>query len=161
MTTTPADLAKVFSELSDEVLLRRLREGALTADARAVAIGELQSRGIALAAQDIAMTADEQFRDDDTCSDAMDASDSLTAIARFSFPIDAQILQARLEADGIPAWVVNANVAQAFGPLRNTVGGVGVMVPTNEVENAQRVIAALAAGEYALDDDDEVDPGTG
>ena len=162
MTTTPADLVKVFADLNDEALFRRLRESALTAEARVLAIKELRSRGIDPEAQGIAIAGDDgPGSDDGDDAGDIDASDSLTIIARFSFAIDAQILQARLEADGIPAWVVNAHTAQAFGPLRNAVGGVRVMVPTDEVENARRVIAALAAGEYALDEDDGVDPGTG
>ncbi len=161
MTTTSTDLAKVFSELSDEVLLQRLRDGAVTAGARVLAIAELRSRGVDAAGWDADIAAEDAPVDGDDDAGDIDASDSLTIIARFSFAIDAQILQARLEADGVPAWVVNANTAQAFGPLRNAVGGVRVMVPTEEVENARRVIAALAAGEYALDEDDGVDPGTG
>jgi hypothetical protein len=132
----------------------------MTQQARAIAVAQLRSRGIDLQAHGIAVEWEEPLADNESVasddSDDSDVSDSLTVVAQFSFPIDAQMLQARLEADGIPAWVANANTVQAFGYLRSAVGGVRVMVPTRLIEDAKRVVAALAAGEYALDDDMDV-----
>ena len=155
MQTSREDLAKAFGELDDAALLRRLREHALTDEGHVAAIAELRARGLDLArlGVDADVSADLDG-DADECEPDEPASDSLTAVAQFSFPIDAQLLQARLEADGIPAWVTNANTVQAFGYLRNAVGGVRVMVPTRLVDAAKAVMAALAAGEYALDENE-------
>jgi hypothetical protein len=92
--------------------------------------------------------------------EAEGASDALVAVARFHFPEQANMLRGRLLADGIPAFVTNEHSTQAFGYLRLAHGGVRVLVPAARVEAARAVIAALDAGEYALDENvDDVDPG--
>jgi hypothetical protein len=84
----------------------------------------------------------------------------LVTIARYHFPEPANLLRGRLQADGIPAFVMNAHTTQALGYLRLAHGGVRVMVPTGLEAAAREVIQALDRGEYALDGDEEnEDPG--
>jgi hypothetical protein len=77
----------------------------------------------------------------------------LCIATRFLLPMDAQIFAARLHAEGISAHVMDANTvytdgfAGGFGS-----GGVRVMVPRAQLEEAQRILAAFNAGEYAIDE---------
>jgi hypothetical protein len=156
-----------IADTTDEVLLRRLGEGVYSDEGRAAAVAELHARGVDLAEYglrddgtvpgDEPQEDDDARHDDDTVADGSTPSDSLTAVARFHFPQEAHMLEARLLADGIPAFVTNAHSTQAFGYLRLALGGVRVLVPTARVDEALAVMAALEAGEYALDDGSDPD----
>lgn len=86
-----------------------------------------------------------------------DESDSLTAIARFTAPVDAQLLAGCLEASGIPVFMGNIDTAHALGYMGSAVPIV-VRVPTRLAADARAVMAAFEAGEYALDDDVDSEP---
>lgn len=83
-------------------------------------------------------------------------SGGLETIAQFNDPVDAQLLQGRLQAEGIPAFLADEHLVQANRLLAIAVGGVRVQVAGDDVERARAVIAALAAGHYALDENDDV-----
>jgi hypothetical protein len=82
-------------------------------------------------------------------------TDSLAEVARFTAPIDAQLLAGCLEAAGIPVFMGNLDTAHALGYMGAAVPIV-VRVPSRLVAEARAVMAAYEAGEYALDDD--IDP---
>jgi hypothetical protein len=90
-----------------------------------------------------------------TNDDDIDA-DSLTAVARFTAPIDAQLLAGCLEAEGIPVFMGNLDSAHVLGYMGAAVPIV-LRVPTRLAAQARAVMAAFEAGEYALDED--ADPG--
>jgi|SRR5690349_14524970 hypothetical protein len=87
-----------------------------------------------------------------------EAGGPLRTCARFLMPIDAEIFAARLGAEGIAAKVMDANTnysdgfAGGFG-----AGGVRVMVPESQLAEAERILAAFNAGEFAIDEN--FDPG--
>ena len=74
--------------------------------------------------------------------------------ARFLRAPDAEIFAARLSAEGIVAHVMDANTVYSDGFAGGFgTGGIRVMVPESQVADAQRVLAAFNAGEYAIDED--------
>lgn len=82
----------------------------------------------------------------------------LRACARFTTPMEAQIFAARLAAEGITAHVMDSNSTYSDGFVAGLgAGGIRVMVPDAQMAEAQRVLAALNAGDYAIDED--FDPG--
>ena len=91
---------------------------------------------------------------------AADAPGPLVICARFMLPMDAEIFAARLTAEGVTAHVMDANTpytdgfASGFG-----TGGIRVMVAESQLADAQRILAAFNAGEYAIDEN--FDPGPG
>ena len=82
-------------------------------------------------------------------------SGGLETVAQFHDPVDAQLLQGRLQAEGIPAFLADEHLIQANRLLSIALGGVRVQVPRELLAGARRVIAALEAGEYALDEDSD------
>lgn len=80
----------------------------------------------------------------------------LVEVARFLTPTEAYILQGRLLADGVPAVVADAGLVQTNALLAIAVGGVRVMVPASFRSAAGEISAALARGDYALDEDEPV-----
>jgi hypothetical protein len=88
--------------------------------------------------------------------DSGDDSDSLNAIARFTMPVEAQLLAGCLEAQGIPVFMGNVDTAHALGYMGAAVPII-VRVPSRLAGEARAVMAAYEAGEFALDDD--IDPG--
>jgi Putative prokaryotic signal transducing protein len=148
----PEQLAKRYAELSDAALSLLVQSESLNVVAQEIAIAELRQRGVHWEPiKDSAETDDLILADT-----AIETNDSLSLLAQFDFSMDAHLLQSRLQEEGIPAWVMNANTAQVFGYLRSAVGGARVMVPTHLVEPAADVLRRLQAGEYALDESDEV-----
>lgn len=70
--------------------------------------------------------------------------------------ITMHILRAKLEAEGIPAILADANMAQSYSTVSVAVGGVRVQVPAEFVEDAQQIIADINSGALMLTDDDDV-----
>ncbi|GAC1628667.1 MAG: hypothetical protein NVS9B10_18850 [Nevskia sp.] len=82
-------------------------------------------------------------------------SGGLETIAQFNDPVDAQLLQGRLQAEGIPAFLADEHLIQANRLLSIALGGVRVQVAGDDLARALAVLAALAAGDYALDEDSD------
>jgi hypothetical protein len=77
----------------------------------------------------------------------------LRICTRFLLPLDAEIFAARLQAEGIPALVMDADSFYANGAVGSLgMGGVRVMVPESSMSDAQRVLTAFNAGEFAIDE---------
>ena len=77
----------------------------------------------------------------------------LRVCSRFTAPMDAEIFAARLQAEGIAAQVMDANTVYSDGFAGGFgMGGIRVMVPESQLAEAQRILAAFHAGEYAIDE---------
>jgi Putative prokaryotic signal transducing protein len=113
-----------------------------------VALAEAGRRGLALNAPDDAV-GDE----------AALAHGPLKLCARYQNPMDAQVFAARLATEGLAPQVLDANTVYASGALFGSLslGGVRVMVPESQIDEANRIRAAFDAGEYAIDEDYDVD----
>lgn len=86
-----------------------------------------------------------------------DAPDDWLTVARCHDAVEAQLLQGRLQADGIEAVLADHHHVQADPLIALALGGVRVQVKARQAAAARAVIAALASGDYALDED--FDPG--
>lgn len=86
--------------------------------------------------------------------------DPLVICTRYLLPLEAEIFAARLQADGIEAVVIDSNIVYANGAFHTSLGmgGVRVMVPASQLAEAQRVLAAYNAGEYAIDESFDPNP---
>jgi len=82
----------------------------------------------------------------------------LALLARLLEPVQAYILQGRLQAEGIPAFVADGQLVQTNPLWTFALGGVRLLVPEHLLGPAQAVLAALEQGRYALDED--AAPGT-
>jgi hypothetical protein len=92
-------------------------------------------------------------------SDATGESGPLEVCARFLLPLEAQIFAARLAAEGITARVMDSNSLYSDGFVAGLgSGGIRVMVPRSQMEAAKRVLAAVNAGEYAIDESFDPNP---
>ncbi|HEY4529886.1 MAG TPA: DUF2007 domain-containing protein [Luteimonas sp.] len=76
-----------------------------------------------------------------------------TTVASYSDPIEAQLALGLLQAEGIPGRLDDIGTAIANWEWRLAIGGIRLRVPDAQAVHARRVLAALDAGEYALDDD--------
>src|SRR5690606_14496687 len=77
-----------------------------------------------------------------------------TTVAAYCDPIEAQLALGLLQAEGIPARLDDTGTAIANWEWRLAIGGMRLRVPDAQVVHARRVLAALDAGEYALEDTD-------
>ncbi len=144
MEVTREDLQATYRDLVDEELVRLLQSGTLTELAVEVAEGELRERSIVPPPPPEPESAEAE---DDTQS-----PDILVTVARFSKPMEAQILRMRLEADGIPAVIADENTIRVNWFLSNALGGVRVQVPSRKLQEAHEVMAALRAGRLRADE---------
>lgn len=80
----------------------------------------------------------------------------LVTVAHFTDPLQANVLRACLESHGIFAflWGEHLGVAHLF--LSAATGGMRVQVRSNQVAQAKAVIAAFERGDFALDEDEEL-----
>ncbi|ASR42947.1 hypothetical protein BEN78_05705 [Xanthomonas citri pv. mangiferaeindicae] len=75
-------------------------------------------------------------------------------VARYTDPLEAQLVCGRLQAEGIDAFVGDAHMALANWEWRLAIGGVKVHVPDAELARARAIVAELDAGAYTLSDQD-------
>jgi Putative prokaryotic signal transducing protein len=65
---------------------------------------------------------------------------SLTTIATFSFPYEAQIARARLDSEGIPAFIADEHTINANWLYSNAFGGVRLQVPRELAGEAYEIL---------------------
>lgn len=81
----------------------------------------------------------------------MQVRNMLVTIEHFFDPWEAHILRARLEADGIPALVVNDQHIMACWPLSMALGGAALQVQEEDAPKAREIVSAYQSG--ALQED--------
>lgn len=84
----------------------------------------------------------------------MDEIIEFVTVARSFDTSGMLILSARLEAEGIPSFVTDANINQTYSLLSIAAGGVRLQVPSEFAVAATKIIADVNSGLLALDDDD-------
>ncbi|MCW8884986.1 MAG: DUF2007 domain-containing protein [Motiliproteus sp.] len=77
----------------------------------------------------------------------------MVTIACFSLPIDAQIARAKLESEGIPAYVADEHTINMQWLYSDAMGGVRLQVPTSCVERARSLLQETNADELVSDID--------
>jgi len=65
----------------------------------------------------------------------------LSTIASYSFPYEAQIARARLDAEGIPAFVADEQTINMQWLYSNAMGGVRLQVPEQFAAQAIEILA--------------------
>ena len=133
-----------FQAMSDEELVGRC-DADLTDLAREVALAEAAKRGLTLPTR--------AAIDEVQGGEMAPGHGPLRICATFMNPLVAEALSVRLLAEGLAAQTHYAN-----GGVMGSVGlaGVRVMVPESQLENARRIREAFDAGEYAIDEDFDV-----
>ena len=61
-------------------------------------------------------------------------------VARFSFPLDANIAKSTLESVGIPAFIADEHTVNMQWLYSNAMGGVRLFVPAEYLEEAKEVL---------------------
>jgi hypothetical protein len=140
MSVARQNLMEHFQLLSDGELLAQFQSGELTDLAKEVAALELGHRKI-----DFSKPMAEKPAPGDATFDSGD----LALVARYSTATEAYMLQSRLELEGVPAVVTDAQMAQNLVPL--AIGGVRVLVPESYLPRAREIALAIERGDFALD----------
>jgi len=141
MKISREDLTETYGGMSTEELLDHWESGTLTELATEVAAQELTRRGVAL--PPIAQSEDAELI-------PLDHETSFETVARSFVPSEMHILRGRLEADGIPAIVIDDNINQT-NDLQAT-SGAKLQVASEYAVDATRIIAEVKAGERTLED---------
>ena len=142
MVADRQSLQRDFQLLKDAALIALVRSGGLTELAQDVAAAELRRRGIAFP-----LPAGETAG-----AESPPIADDLVPVAQLFTVEEAHMLQSRLEMEGVPAMVADANFVQVYPLLSVGVGGVRVLVPTSYLDRARAIARAISRGDYALDD---------
>jgi hypothetical protein len=140
-----AGLAEIYRDMSDDELIQRWTDGHLTQIAMQVARDEFSRRGI---------EPPQVARED--ASDATGPEETVTfvTLARSLAPGELQILRARLESDGIPAFVVDDNINRMTWSI--AVGGARLLVPQQFAAEARQIIDLVRSGRFSLRQDDDL-----
>lgn len=65
----------------------------------------------------------------------------MVTVASFSFPYEAQLARAKLESEGIPAFVVDEHTINMQWLYSNAMGGVRVQVPDSCLQTALEILS--------------------
>jgi hypothetical protein len=147
MNSSEDELTTLYRGLSDEYLITKLASGDLTELAQSVVRKELSQRGVDAPAPALPIEESEETGEDGD-EDGID----FVTVAHFFVPTEALILRGRLEAEGIPAVVTDANLVQANNLISVAVGGVRVQVPVEFAPEAEGIVDAIQRGEFMLPD---------
>jgi hypothetical protein len=153
MTPDRATLEARFAALADDALLHELASGDLAALESIVAQAEAGRRGLYLQALRAGVEAEGV--------EVARGHGPLRICARYFLPLDAQVLAARLQAEGLAARVMDSDAGYASGDIGSMgTGGVRVMVPESQLGQALRIRERFDAGEFAIDEnfDPNADP---
>lgn len=154
MTITRESLSEQFQRLRDEELLGLFQSGDLIDLAKEVAAEELRRRGVEVAKPATeANTASEQELG--SGDNATSGGGDLVLVARLFTPVEAHMLQSRLEAEGVPAVVADDQIVGVNPLLTMAVGGVRVLVSEADFERAREIVSAIERGDYRLDEQKE------
>ena len=142
-------LAEIYRHFSDEYLLEKLRSGTMIELAMQVAKEELEleSRGI---------TYFPLLEQEHPATPVIYDPLQFVTVASSLNSMTMHILRARLEAEGIPAILADANMAQSYSLVSVAVGGVRLQVPDKFVDEARQIIADVNLGALAMTDEDDV-----
>jgi hypothetical protein len=155
VNTTREQLIARLDQFSDQVLLDKWAAGGLTESGKDALAFLLQSRGImpSSTASSDASDAKAQGQAEDMPA-ALDGS--YETLLRTPSLLNAQIICARLDAEGIPAIALDQNMANAE-LYRTAIGGIRIQVPRDQITAARDILDRLERGEYAIDDTDAGD----
>ena len=153
MDVTRESLGEKFNLYTDAELLELYRSGDLTELAADVARAELAKRGLDTARP--APVPSPAAQPESEPEPVIEGD--LVAVARVLDPTEGEMLRGRLEAEGVPAIVVDKQTAtQVF--YKYTIGGVRILVPEAYLERAREIVKADARGDYAIDEQTDVGP---
>jgi len=148
MDITKRHLEEMLAALADGELIARYQSGEMTELAAEAIKAELQKRRIDFAAlAPTPLDADE----------SVGGMGNLILVATFTMPTEAHILRACLEAGDVPAVIADEHLVQAYSLGSSAIGGVRVLVPKSHVDRAREIIDAYNRGEYALDEDADIE----
>lgn len=137
-------LAGEYQRISDEVLIEMLSSGKLTELAREVAASELGRRGI-----------DPHRLPEAVAEPGPEESISgFVTVYRTMSLSEAQLLRARLAAEGMTPYVADEHTVQTDQLLAPAMGGFRVRVLREKADEARQFLAAFQAGGLALEDAD-------
>ncbi len=136
------DLIETYHDMTTEELLDHWESGTLTELAIQVAGEELTQRGVPL----------PPVKPTEAEGDNKEPLEEIAfeTIAKSYTPTEMHILRGRLEADGIPAVVVDDDVNQTNSILAAT-GGVHLQVPRQYAIEAKRIVAEVKSGELTFE----------
>ncbi|MCX4030098.1 DUF2007 domain-containing protein [Endozoicomonas sp. SM1973] len=83
----------------------------------------------------------------------MNKNKQLVTVGSYTDAIQAHLARGKLEAEGIFATVAHEHHIWADWMLSNALGGVKVQVHADQVEQAKQIVANLASGQYAIEDE--------
>jgi hypothetical protein len=148
MPNPRAELTETYADMSDAELMERWSDGNLTDLAMEVARAEFAKRGI----------EPPEIKPQQNADEATDSEEAVTfvTVARSLVPSDLHVLRARLEADGIPSFVVDDNITRMNSLWSVAVGGARLLVPERLAADARRIIEYVRSGRFALRDGDDV-----
>ncbi|GEM_PF-4422246 len=82
-------------------------------------------------------------------------------VANLSTAMEAHLIQGALHAAGIDALVPDANISQTHSLMTVALGGVRVVVPSDQADAAQEILDALNRGDLQLEGDEGEPAGGG
>jgi hypothetical protein len=78
-------------------------------------------------------------------------SNKFTKVAQFQYAAEAHIFKGKLEASGIEVFLQDSYTIDADPLLSNAIGGVKLLVKTEDFHNAKSILSEVKL--YAVDDD--------
>ena len=81
----------------------------------------------------------------------------LITIARYSFPFDAHISKAQLDAEDIPSFIADEHTVNMQWMYSNAMGGVRLQVPEEYAEKATTILAGDRSDELMAEQGGDFD----
>ncbi len=140
------ELVKTFANISDDELLERWKGGTLTDIAKEIAEQELTNRKLTYSDLEFGLEAinDGGIKD----------PGGLVTVGRFVVLVDAQIVRARLEAEGIPAILPDEHLVNAHFGLTGALGLIRIQVRRQDASRATEILKLIEDGDFTIEETD-------
>jgi len=142
-------LTEYFGDLSDDYLLEVYNSRTLIPLAIEVADRELTRRNIPHPPPSAVGEKEEEAEAPESGAPVVFAT-----VARSWSTSQMEILRARLEAEGVPAFVVDGGMNQMYSLISPALGGARLQVPREHAREAREIIAAVNSGVLAATNQD-------
>jgi hypothetical protein len=136
------DLIARFADLTDDALLQRLHSGSLTEEAQSIARAEALRRGLDLNFEPAPMPEKADLPPAD-----------YVQLSRYMAPLEAYLLEGRLQAEGVAAHLCGVKTIETDPFLWNAMGGVRMFVPRQQFQRACEILADIEAGKYDVEEE--------
>jgi hypothetical protein len=149
MNNNREDLVEIYKSFSDEEVVRLYSSGNLTELAKSVALNEIKFRHLPIPT----VQSNSPNLVDVKLDNVVPLNSSMKVVASYLSPVEVDILQGLLEAQGVPAYPKYSGYSHPNILFPQDFQGCYISVPQEYIEQAATIIQDFKKGDFQLEEE--------